>query len=111
MWSEIILVHAWKVPRVAPLGCPVKLNPIIGGSGMSNQRYSPEFRDEAIRQVADRGYSVPEVSERLDVSTHSLYRWIKAVPDILSSTTVLDYTQRGDRHQAVCVNSKQVIGL
>ena len=29
---------------------------------MSNQRYSPEFKDEAVRQVVDRGYSVPEVA-------------------------------------------------
>ena len=40
---------------------------------MSNQRYSPEFKDEAVRQVVDRGYSVPEVAERLGVSSHSLY--------------------------------------
>ena len=25
---------------------------------MSNQRYSPEFKDEAVRQVIDRGYSI-----------------------------------------------------
>jgi transposase len=49
---------------------------------MSNQRYSPEFKDEAVRQVVDRGYSVAEVSERLGVSAHSLYKWVKAVkPD------------------------------
>lgn len=49
---------------------------------MSSQRYTPEFKDEAVRQVVDRGYSVAEVSERLDVSTHSLYKWVKAVkPD------------------------------
>jgi transposase len=35
---------------------------------MSNQRYSPEFKDEAVRQVLDRGYSVAEVSERPGVS-------------------------------------------
>ena len=30
----------------------------------------------------DRGYSVAEVSERLGVSAHSLYKWVKAVkPD------------------------------
>ncbi len=29
---------------------------------MSNQRYSPEFKDKAIRQIVDRGYSVAEVS-------------------------------------------------
>ena len=28
---------------------------------MSSQRYSPEFKDEAIRQIVDRGYSVTEV--------------------------------------------------
>jgi transposase len=46
---------------------------------MSNQQYSAEFRDEAVRQILDRGYSVKEVSERLGVSTHSLYKWVKAV--------------------------------
>ena len=46
---------------------------------MSNQRFSPEFKDEAVRQIVDRGYSVAEVSERLGVSAHSLYKWVKAV--------------------------------
>ena len=49
---------------------------------MSNQRFSPEFKDEAVRQIIDRGYSVAEVSERLGVSAHSLYKWVKAIkPD------------------------------
>jgi len=49
---------------------------------MSNQRYTPEFKDEAVRQIIERGYSVAEVSERLGVSSHSLYKWVKAVkPD------------------------------
>lgn len=46
---------------------------------MRNQRYSAEFRDEAVPQILDRGYSVKEVSERLGVSTHSLYKWVKEV--------------------------------
>lgn len=46
---------------------------------MSNQRYSPEFKDEAVRQVVDRGYSIAEVADRLGVSAHSLYKWVKAV--------------------------------
>ena len=37
---------------------------------MSNQSYSPEFKDEAVRQVIERGYSVPEVSDRLGVSDY-----------------------------------------
>ena len=49
---------------------------------MSNQRFSPEFKDEAVRQIVERGYSVADVSERLGVSAHSLYKWVKAVkPD------------------------------
>lgn len=49
---------------------------------MSSQRYSPEFKDEAVRQVTDRGYSVSEVASRLGVSAHSLHKWVKAAkPD------------------------------
>jgi transposase len=49
---------------------------------MSNQNYTPEFKDEAARQIVDRGYSVADVSERLGVSAHSLYKWVKAIkPD------------------------------
>ena len=49
---------------------------------MSSQRFPPEFKDEAVRQIIERGYSVTEVSERLGVSTNSLYKWVKAVkPD------------------------------
>lgn len=49
---------------------------------MSSQRYPPEFKDEAVRQVLERGYTVAEVSQRLGVSAHSIYKWVKAVkPD------------------------------
>ena len=46
---------------------------------MSSQRYTPEFKDEAVRQVIEKGHSVPEVAARLGVSIHSLYKWVKAV--------------------------------
>ena len=46
---------------------------------MSGQRYPPEFKDEAVKQVIDRGYTIAEVSERLGVSSHSLYKWVNAV--------------------------------
>ncbi len=46
---------------------------------MSNQRYTPEFKDEAVRQVVDRGYRVAEVAERLGVSTNSLHKWVKSI--------------------------------
>ncbi len=39
---------------------------------MSNQRYSEEFKSEAVRQVIDRGYSVKEVAERIGVCVDQL---------------------------------------
>ncbi len=46
---------------------------------MSQQRYSTEFKDESVRQVTERGHSVQEVAARLGVSSHSLYKWVKAI--------------------------------
>ena len=46
---------------------------------MSNQRYSPEFEDEAVRQIIEGGHSTTEVAARLGVSANSLYKWVKAV--------------------------------
>lgn len=44
---------------------------------MSRQRYTPVFKDEAVRQVTDRGRPVVEVAERLGVSSHSLYKCVR----------------------------------
>lgn len=41
---------------------------------MGTPRFSPEFKVEAVRQITERGDSVAEVSERLGVSAHSLYK-------------------------------------
>ena len=46
---------------------------------MGRERFAEEFRQEAVRQVVERGYSVTDVSKRLGVSAQSLYKWIKAV--------------------------------
>ena len=44
---------------------------------MGRERYTEEFRREAIRQVTENGHAVKEVAERLGVSTYSLYEWIR----------------------------------
>ena len=41
---------------------------------MSGQRYTPEFKDEAVKLITERGYSVTDVAERLGVSQHSIYK-------------------------------------
>ena len=40
-------------------------------------RYTDQFKQEAVNQMVVHGYSVLEVSQRLGVSTKSLYGWIK----------------------------------
>ena len=44
---------------------------------MSSKRYPEEFKIEEVRQVTDRGHSVAQVADRLSVTTHSLYAWIR----------------------------------
>ena len=39
------------------------------------KRYTQQFKEEAVKQVVERGYSVAEVAERLGISTKSLYDW------------------------------------
>lgn len=44
---------------------------------MSGKRYPEEFIIKAVKQVIERGHSVSSVATRLDITTHSLYAWIK----------------------------------
>jgi transposase len=41
----------------------------------SQNRYTDEFKRDAVAQVVDRGYPIREVAERLGVSAKSLYTW------------------------------------
>lgn len=45
---------------------------------MNQKRFPEEFKIEAVRQIVERGHPVAEVSARLGVSTHSLYKWTSA---------------------------------
>ena len=57
---------------------------------MGTPRFTPEFKEEAVRQITERGYSVAEVSDRLGVSAHSLYKWLRAIkPDFIFFTPIL----------------------
>lgn len=43
----------------------------------SQQRFTGEFKVDAVKQVTEKGFAVAEVAVRLGVSAHSLYSWIK----------------------------------
>ena len=44
---------------------------------MSSNKFSDEFKRDAVAQITERGYPVREVSQRLGVSPYSLYAWKK----------------------------------
>ena len=44
---------------------------------MGTSNYSDEFKRDAVQQITLRGYPVREVSRRLGVSSHSLYKWLR----------------------------------
>ncbi len=39
-------------------------------------KYPQEFKDEAVRQVIEKGYSVVDVAKRLGVTDNSHYKWV-----------------------------------
>ena len=41
---------------------------------MSGQHYTPEFKDEAVKLITERGYCVTDVEECLGVLQHSIYK-------------------------------------
>ena len=44
---------------------------------MSKKRYPDEYKIEAVKQVVDAGHGVADVADRLGMTTHSLYAWIR----------------------------------
>ena len=44
---------------------------------MKGKRYPEEFKIEAVKQVTVAGHGVNDVAQRLGMSNHSLYAWIK----------------------------------
>lgn len=60
---------------------------------MSDKRYTDEFKQEAIKQITERGHSVADVANRLGVTTHSLYAWLKKYSHGPQHATHLDDQQ------------------
>ena len=75
---------------------------------MGTPRFTPEFKEEAVRQITERGYSVAEVSDRLGVSAHSLYKWLRAIKPDNSEQHARDLL---DAAQAACKRLQQLNGV
>ena len=42
----------------------------------SNRQYTDEFRNEAVKQVIERGFTVIDVASRIGIPKHTLYEWV-----------------------------------
>lgn len=62
---------------------------------MSNQRYPEEFKIEAVKHITERGLRVADVAERLGVSAHSLYAWVKRYSKPQAQRQQVDDQQAG----------------
>jgi len=46
---------------------------------MGSTRYSEEFREEAVKQVTDKGHRVADVAQRLGITPWTLYMWLRKI--------------------------------
>lgn len=44
---------------------------------MSDKSYTEEFKVEVVKELVKRGHSVSSVARCFDITTHSLYAWLK----------------------------------
>jgi transposase len=53
----------------------------MGEMQMQRAKYTSEFKEEAVRQVVDKGHSVVDVAKRLGIGDKILYKWVKKFKD------------------------------
>ena len=77
---------------------------------MGTSNYSDDFKRDAVhplsgsgllanheKKITVRGYAVLEVSQRLGVSTHSLYKWMKQFAEPASKVRSVDHEAENRR--------------
>jgi transposase InsO family protein len=64
---------------------------------MGKPNFSDDFKRDAVHQITVRGYAVREVSQRLGVSTYSLYKWMKFYAKAASQTSSVDHEAESRR--------------
>ena len=63
---------------------------------MGTSNYSDEFKRDAVRQIAVQEYPVRAVSQRLVVSSHSLYKWMKLFGEPASKANIIDHEAKNE---------------
>ncbi len=76
---------------------------------MGRNRFSDDFKRDAVAQITQRGYRVAEVSERLGVSPHSLYAWKRQFSKATSGETETDAENRRLKRELARVTEERDI--
>ena len=61
---------------------------------MQRTKYALEFKDEAVKQVIDKGHTVVDVAKRLGIPDNVLYTWVSKFKKAVSDVSVCE-TNRG----------------
>ena len=64
---------------------------------MGTSSCSDEFKRDAVQQIRVRGYAVREVSQRLGVSSHSLYKWMRLFEEPAPKASGVDHEAENRR--------------
>ena len=64
---------------------------------MGKPNFSEDFKRGAVHRITVRGYPVREVSERLGVSTYSLYKWMQLYAKAASQASSVDHEDENRR--------------
>lgn len=76
---------------------------------MGPGNFTDEFKRDAVAQITERGYPAKEVSERLRVSTHSLYAWKRKLAKAASGDTEKDAEIRRLKRELARVSEERDI--
>jgi len=76
---------------------------------MGTGNFTDEFKRDAVAQITERGYPAKEVSERLGVSTHSLYAWRRKFAKAVSGDTEKDAEIRRLKRELARVSEERDI--
>ncbi len=74
---------------------------------MGASNYSDEFKRDAVQQITVRGYPVREVSQRLGVSSHSLYKWMKPFAEPAPKASGVDHEAENRRALLTRLGSRE----
>ena len=76
---------------------------------MGTGNFTDDFKRDAVAQITERGYPVKEVSERLGVSTHSLYAWKRKFAESVSGDSEQDAEIRRLKRELLRVTEERDI--